>query len=218
MSWLEWLRGGRAPAAQPDGSRWIALDVETSGLDARRDRLIAIAAIALRVDWPARRLAVCLGDSFEVVLRQPAHEPADRDNILLHGIGLQRQRDGVEPAAALQAFANYAGAAPLLAFHSAFDETMIQRHARAHLGRALPNAWVDIEHLCAVTHEDVRARSLDDWMTHFGIVCHERHQAAADTLAECEVLLRVWPRVAAQCASWAEVKALAAQMRWIPRA
>ena len=199
-----------------DEGRWVVLDVETSGLDPRRDRLLAIAAIALRVDWPARRLSVLPGDSFEVVLRQDV--ASTHDNILLHGIGAQRQRDGMEPSAALGAFAAYAGISPLLAFHSAFDQTLIGRSAQAHLGRELPNPWVDIEHLCAVTHEGVRARSLDEWMAHFGITCAVRHQAAADTLAECELLQRVWPRVAAQCSDWRSVQKLAAQQRWIARA
>lgn len=207
------LRGATEP--QAGSERWIALDVETSGLDAKRDRLLAIAAIGLRVDWATQRLAIVPADSFEVVLRQQV--ASTKDNILLHGIGVQRQREGVEPSAALQAFADYAGAAPLLAFHSAFDETMIGRFMREHLGRALPNDWVDIEHLCAVTHEQVRARSLDEWMAHFGIECAVRHQAAADTLAECELLLRVWPRVARQCRSWRDVRKLAAQQRWIAR-
>ena len=35
---------------------------------------------------------------------------------------------------------------------------------RQHLGHGLPNPWVDVDHLCAVTHEQVRARALDDWM------------------------------------------------------
>jgi DNA polymerase-3 subunit epsilon len=37
-----------------DERRWVVLDVETSGLDPRRDQLLAIAAIALQVDWPAQ--------------------------------------------------------------------------------------------------------------------------------------------------------------------
>jgi DNA polymerase-3 subunit epsilon len=215
MGLLDWFKGRGDFSVRED--RWVMLDVETSGLDPHRDRLLAIAAIALRVDWPRKRLSVDLGDSFEVVLRQ--HEvSAAKDNILLHGIGVQRQREGVEPARALQAFADYAGQSPLLAFHAAFDEAMINRHTRLHLGRALPHPWVDIEQLCAVTHEQVRARSLDEWMAHFGIVCAVRHQAAADTLAECELLLRIWPRVAAQCGCWRDVQRLAAQQRWIARA
>ena len=199
-----------------DEARWVMTDVETSGLDAARDRLLAIAAIDLRVDWPTRRLGIDLGHSFEVVLRHEA--PSPRDNILLHGIGVQRQREGVPVPRALQAFADYAGRAPLLAFHSAFDETLIERHSRAALGHALPNPWLDIEHLCGATHPQVRARSLDEWMAHFGIQCAARHQAAADTLAECELLLRVWPKVAAECASWRDVQRLAARHRWLPRA
>lgn len=214
MGWMTWLTGGGRP--QVDEQRWVMLDVETSGLNPQQDRLLAIAAIAMRVDWERRLLTVDLGDSFEVVLRQDV--ASSKDNILLHGIGVQRQREGEAPAAALQAFADFVGRSPLLAFHAAFDQTMISRFSRAHRGADLPNPWVDIEQLCAVTHEQVRARSLDEWMDYFGIRCAVRHQAAADTLAECEVLQRIWPRVAAQCASWHEVERLARQQRWIARA
>lgn len=210
-AWAPWWR--RHPV---DEARWLVVDVETSGLDAARDRLLAIAAVALRVDWPRRRLAIVVGDSFEVVLRHEA--PSPRDNILLHGIGVQRQREGVPPRAALQAFAAFAGRSPLLAFHAAFDQALIGRHARAALGAGLPNRWLDIEQLCAITHPQVRARSLDEWLAHFGIACAARHQAAADTLAECELLLRVWPGIAAECANWRQVERFAAHHRWVARA
>lgn len=217
MGLLDWLGlGGRSSMAVNEG-RWVMLDVETSGLDPHRDRLLAIAAIAMRVDWAQRRLTIDLGDSFEVVLRQQ-QVTAAKDNILLHGIGVQRQREGIEPERALEAFAGFVWNSPLLAFHAAFDQAMITRHTRMHLGRILPNPWVDIEHLCAVTHEKVRARSLDEWMDHFGIECAVRHQAAADTLAECELLQRVWPRMATQCGCWRDVERLARQQRWIARA
>lgn len=218
MGWMRWLTGkgiGRG-RRQVNEHRWVMLDVETSGLDPHRDRLLAIAAIAMRVDWGQRRLSIDLGDSFEVVLRQDV--TSSKDNILLHGIGVQRQREGMAPELALQAFADFVGDSPLLAFHAAFDQTLIARFSRAHLAVDLPNPWVDIEQLCAVTYEQVRARSLDEWMSHFGINCAVRHQAAADTLAECEVLQRIWPRVAAQCVRWRDVERLARQQRWIARA
>jgi DNA polymerase III subunit epsilon len=212
MSW--W----RKPAPV-DEQRWVVLDVETSGLDARRDRLLAIAAIAVQVDWARKRVAVAPGDSIELVLRQD--EASSHDNILLHGIGMQSQRQGQEPAAALGAFVAFAGHSPLLAFHSAFDEAVIKRHLQMHAGALpkypLPNPWADIEHLCAVTHEKVRARALDEWLAHFGIHCAARHQAAADTLAECELLQRIWPRLAPQCNNWRDVEKLARQQGWIAR-
>lgn len=211
--WSGWF--GRGDGAATATERWVVLDVETSGLDVRRDRLLAIAAVAVLVDWPRHRLAVHLSDSFEVVLRQ--EEVSSRDNILLHGIGAQRQREGMDPRHALQAFLDFVGTAPLLAFHSAFDEALIARHLQRQLGKRAANPWVDIEHLCAATHPQVRARSLDEWMGHFGIVCPQRHQAAADTLAECELLQRIWPKVAAECRDWNAVRRLAAQRRWLPQ-
>lgn len=216
MGWLNRLKSSFGPHPPVDESRWVMMDVETSGLDTQRDRLLAIAAIALRVDWSRKTLRIDLADSFEVVLRQD--EASTNANILLHGIGVQQQRDGMEPAQALRAFATFAGRSPLLAFHAAFDQAMVGRYARQHLGADLSNPWLDIDHLCAVTFEKVRARALDDWMDHFGITCAVRHQAAADTLAECELLQRIWPRVAPQCASWRDVQRLAAQHRWLARA
>jgi DNA polymerase-3 subunit epsilon len=217
MSWGDRLRGWLGAAAAVDEVRWVVLDVETSGLDPQRDQLLAIAAIAVRVDWAAKRLSITPGDSFEVVLRQSEVASA-KDNILLHGIGLQRQREGEPMADGLRAFARFAGNSPLLAFHAPFDRAMTGRYLLSHLGADLPNRWVDIEQLCAVTHEKVRARALDEWLAHFGIVCAHRHQAAADTLAECELLLRIWPQMAGQCSNWRDVEKLAAQQRWIARA
>jgi DNA polymerase III subunit epsilon len=206
---LEWLR----PSAVQE-ARWVVLDVETSGLDPHHDALLAIAAIGLRVDWPHKTLRIDLADSFEVVLQQSTS--SGKDNILLHGIGAQRQKSGVPAHEALQDFANYCASSPLLAFHAAFDRALIERYAKP-AGVYLGSAWADIEHLCAVTQPQVKARSLDEWMAHFGVHCAQRHQAAADTLAECELLLRVWPQVAAQCQHWRDVQKLAAGHRWIQR-
>ncbi len=214
-SWLAGLRSLRSLRLAPNEGRWVVLDVETSGLDPGRARLLAIAAIALRVDWATRCLSIDIGDSFEVVLRQD--QASSRDNILLHGIGAQQQRDGLAPELALRAFVDFVGTSPLLAFHAGFDQILISRFSNAHFGADLPNPWLDIGHLCEVTHERVHARALDDWMAHFGIRCAVRHQAAADSLAECEVLLRIWPKVIAECGSWHDVTRLAQRRRWIAR-
>jgi DNA polymerase-3 subunit epsilon len=191
------------------------LDVETSGLNPKHNRLLAIAAIGIQIDWPSQTLQINLSDSFEAVLQQD--HASSHANILLHGIGVQEQRAGLAPAQALQAFRQFVGNSPLLAFHCAFDEAMIQRHMIQHHLDKLCNPWLDLDHLCAVTSVGVRARALDDWLHHFKIECSVRHQAAADTLAECELLQRIWPRIAAQSRQWQDVQNLASQHRWVPR-
>lgn len=213
MSAWPWPFGRQRNEARP--ARCVAVDVETSGLDPRRDRLLAIAAVGVHVDWDGRRIALAPADSFEVVVQQA--QASGRDNILLHGIGVQRQREGTPAAQALRAFYDYVGRAPLLAFHAAFDQVLIGRHARAALGEVPPGEWLDIEHLCAATHPEVRARALDEWLDHFGLRCAVRHQAAADTWAECELLQRIWPRVVAECRHWPAVRRLAASHRWVAR-
>ena len=227
-----------------DDARWVVVDVESSGLNATRDRLIAIAGVAVhRTPAAAQRAAaaggeaaaaggeaargaavadaprIALGDSFEVVLR---HEvtAVDKHNILLHGIGVGAQRDGLTPRAALEAFEHWVGPSPLIAFHCAFDETMIGRAMDAALGRRLANPWVDLEPVAAVARPDVTARSLDEWMAHFGIRCMVRHQAASDTLATAELLLQLWPAIQAQTGGRSTFKALqdmAAQRKWLAR-
>jgi len=201
-----------------DEARWVVLDVESSGLDVRSDRLLAIAAMGVHFDGGRPRLQVA--DSFEVVLRQPeATAPADKANILLHGIGVGAQREGVDAAEALAAFARWVGASPLIAFHAAFDRAMLDRACRAAGLPVLPaSAWLDLAPLAAVLHPGVRAKALDDWLAHFGIVCAIRHQAASDTLATAELLLRLWPalRRALPKPGLRAAQALADAQRWMP--
>lgn len=212
MSLLSRLRG----APPLDDSRWVVLDVEASGLDAARDRLLAIAAVAVHRSAGASP-RIDLGDSFEVVLRQDEAAVVDKPNILLHGIGVGAQRAGVDPALGLAAFARWVGRSPLVAFHAAFDETMIRRALRAASLPPLPGPWVDLSPVAEVARPDVTAKSLDEWLAYFGIEVAVRHQAAADTLATAELLLRLWPAIAAQRATpgFRGLVELAAQRRWL---
>lgn len=193
----------------------MVLDVETSGLDAAHDRLLAVAAVGVHIN--AGRAQIALADSFEVVLRQPEDEmPPDKANILLHGIGIAAQRHGVDPGQAIDAFQRFVAQAPLLGFHVAFDRTLIERTCAA-LKRPRPaNRWLDLEPLAALLQPQVKGRALDDWLTHFRIHCVRRHQAAADALATAELLLHLWPLMRAEAATSIDAAvALAARRRWL---
>ena len=212
MDWLLRMLRRRAPA---DEGRWVVLDVEASGLDAARDRLLAIAALGLHVD--GGRAQIELADSFEVVLRQPdSAAPSDKANILLHGIGVGAQRSGVAVAEALDAFERFVARSPLVGFHVAFDRTLIER-AFAACRRARPdNRWLDLEPLAAALLPQSQARALDDWLAHFGICCLQRHHAVADALATAELLLHLWPRLCQERATGIEAaRRLAAERRWL---
>jgi DNA polymerase III subunit epsilon len=211
MFWLKRLFG-QAPAINQ--KRWVVLDVETSGLDPRRDHLLAIAAVCIHLN-DDQSLKIDIFDSFEAVLKQDS--ASDKDNILLHGIGAQAQMTGEDPQEVLRNFERWAGDAPLLAFHAAFDESMIQRAYQYQLGHKLKNAWIDVEPLVSASYPEVKARSLDQWMGHLGIECAVRHQAAADTFATAELMLQIWPKLKPLAPTIDLIEKLARESRWLPR-
>lgn len=210
----------RLGTVRVDGGRWVVLDIESSGLDPRRDRLLSIAAVAVCFD--GTRLEIRLADSFETVLRQPSErsdaEPADKANILVHGIGVGAQRAGVEPQEALSHFARYAGESPLVGYHAAFDRALLERAERAHGLAPTRRAWLDLADLAPVLRQGVGGKSLDDWLAAYGIRCLARHRAAADALATAELLLCLWPlarRSAGERIDFAALQRLAAARRWL---
>jgi DNA polymerase III subunit epsilon len=210
-----WPSAWGRQAGTIDDTRWVVLDVESSGLDAARDRLLAIAAVSVRHD--GRRAWIDLADSFEALVQQPTRDvPPDKANILVHGIGIGAQGRGGDASAVLTGFEAFVGGSPLLGFHAAFDRRMIERASHAALGRRLRNPWLDIADLAAVLLPQLEARTLDDWLEALHIDCAQRHQAAADTLATAELLLRLWPAAQAEGAKdFRGFERLASRRRWL---
>jgi DNA polymerase III subunit epsilon len=171
-----WQRLPRAPVGMPHSRlRYVVIDTETTGLDMRRDHLIAIGAAAIR------RGKLPLSDCFEIVLRQ---EKASADeNILIHGIGGQRQTGGMEPRAAMLDFLEYLGKDPLVAFRAEFDREVVERAMHSILGLRFRHPWIDLAFLLPALFPGTECRTLDDWLAHFGLAGGERHHAVADAFA-----------------------------------
>jgi len=168
-----------------DAARLVVVDVESSGLDAHRDRLISIGALAVNHG------VIELAQSFEVVLRQTA--PSAIDNILVHGIGGTEQCSGTDPVTALLSFLRFAGTDPLFAFHADFDRVMLGRALDATVGTDLRQPWLDLASLAPALlgRRAPRAKNLDDWLTALGIHNYARHNAVADALSTAQLLLVV---------------------------
>ncbi|MEO8331516.1 MAG: 3'-5' exonuclease [Gallionella sp.] len=173
----------RDPEQPLCSSRCVVVDVETSGLDLREDSLISIGAVAVVGG------RITLGDSYSVVLQQ--ENVSERKNILVHGIGGSAQRDGVPAEDALLGFLEYLGKDPLVAFHVTFDETMIRRAIREHLGINFKHPWVDLAYVMPALNLPMARKyhSLDDWVSAFTIRNVARHDALADALATAQLLL-----------------------------
>ena len=164
-----------------DHTRYVVVDVETTGLNLLTDTLISIGAVAV-VNG-----RIVLEDSFSVVLQQ--QESSGKENILVHGITSTAQREGVDPVEALLAFLEYLGKSRLVAFHVAFDETMIRRAMRQYLGLSFKHAWLDLAYVMPALNRSLMGthRVLDDWIGRFNIRIEARHNALADALATAQL-------------------------------
>ena len=160
--------------------RFVVADVETSGLDPYRDRLISIGAVGLTAGL------VHLDDSFKVVLRQP--RASSTQNILVHGIDGTSQLAGREPADALAAWRRFSGDAPLVGFHADFDRVVLARAVRDALGREPTPTWLDLALLMPALFPARKAATLDEWTRLFAIENYARHDALADAFATAQVL------------------------------
>lgn len=208
-SWLQGLRR-HAPSAS---KRWVVIDVETTGLDPRSDALLCVAALAIDLHHDAPQLVVA--DSFEVVIRQPS-PTASHDNVLLHGIGWGQQRQGVPALEALSDLIDWIGDSPLLAYHAAFDQQVLQQ-AFKRQRLAQPHwSWLDLADLLPAAFPELQARSLDQWMRALDVRCVQRHQAAADVWATAQLFLKAWPRWQSQALlSWQDLSRKADEVRWL---
>jgi DNA polymerase-3 subunit epsilon len=161
--------------------RFVVVDVETTGLDPHRDRLLAIGAITVEA------MLIRFESSFAALVRQETSSTTE--NILVHGIDGTTQVNAPAASSGLADFVRFAGKAPLVAFHADFDKMVLERALRAHLGFRLLNPWLDLARLApAVLPEHAGAQTLDEWTRIYGIENYRRHDAVADALATAQLL------------------------------
>lgn len=175
-----------------DETRFTVLDVETSGLDPRRDRLLSIGAVAVE------RTRLAPGEAFSVIVRNPW--PTTRENVAVHGLTPTQQAAGEMPEQALVRFLEFVGKSPCVAFHADFDRTVLGRALRSELGVRLSNPWIDVARLAPILVPQARLMrgALDDWLAHFRLRAITRHDAVHDAHATAELFLILLARAGAR--------------------
>ena len=161
-----------------EGVRWVAIDCETSGLDAARDQLLSVGAVTVRDG------TVQLQDFYQASVRQDI--PSAADNILVHGIGGDAQLGGEPLARVIDRLARFLGDGLPVGFHAPFDAAVLRRH-----GLQLRTKWLDLATLApALFPAKGKADSpLEHWLGAFGIPARARHDALGDAFATAQLLL-----------------------------
>lgn len=117
----------------------VSLDLETTGLDIRRDEIVALAAIRLRGN------RILLSERFEAVVRPAVMPPPAA--IKVHRLRHQDISTGPGMQDLLPDLLRFIGSRPLLGYYIDFDAGMLDRYVRDRLRTSLPNRRIEVSRL-----------------------------------------------------------------------
>jgi DNA polymerase-3 subunit epsilon len=116
--------------------RFVIISTETTGLDYKKDVILAISCCAIKND------RVIIGDSFEVVLLQYVY---NHDNGLSNEFIIESKQDKYLEPKAIEAFVEYLGNAVLVGHRINFDIEIINEALEKMKCGRLRNEALDIE-------------------------------------------------------------------------
>jgi DNA polymerase-3 subunit epsilon len=141
---------------------------------------------------------------------------SSKENILVHGIGVQAQTDGAHPEEATRRFLDFVGVSPILAFHAPFDRGFLARAVKIFVNEPFDNPWLDLARLAPALDPKPGLKSLDEWLGHYGITMSNRHSAAADAFATALLAARLLPEARRQGAkTFRAMQNLAREAKWL---
>ena len=169
--------------------RFVVLDCETTGLDARRHRIVSIGAVGV-VDCQ-----IDLADSFEALLRVRFNT----DATLVHGITRDESRTGMSEADAMASLLDYLRDGVIVGHHIVHDLAMLDAALGRHSDGRIRNRSIDTGELVLLLERDgafgdraaLTDLSLDAVCARFGVLPYDRHTAPGDAFLTAQVFLRL---------------------------
>ncbi len=134
----------------PPQQEWVALDCETTGLDLRRDEIVAVAAVRI----VGSRI---LSSQRLQCLVRPRGEPGQSARV--HRLRGRDLESGLPLREALDCLLRFVGSRPLVGYYLEFDVGMIERELRPWLGIGLPQQRIEVSAL----YHDHKLRQLPAW-------------------------------------------------------
>ncbi|WP_018263042.1 3'-5' exonuclease [Methylobacterium sp. WSM2598] len=173
----------------PPPDEAVALDCETTGLDPRRDEIVAVAAIRIRGD------RILTSESLRATVR--SDRPSSPEAIKVHRLLNAEIREAEPLDAVLPALLRFIGGRPIVGYYTEFDVRMLDKSVRRQLGIRLPNPRIDVSSLYhAAKYRDAPdyvkidlsfARILED----LGLPALPQHDAFNDALMTAMIYLQL---------------------------
>lgn len=169
-------------------TRFVVLDTETTGFDYDNDRILCIGALVLQNG------IIAIQNSFEVYLEQDHY---DKSTAQIHGILKAFVIPRPTELEALQQFLDFLGDSIIIAHHTIFDVTMINKALERNGLPILTNKTLDTAYLYKKTliqshlFERKDHYTLDDLADKFDISKKDRHTALGDAYITALAFLKI---------------------------
>jgi len=171
-----------------ESTRFVVLDTETTGFNYDNDRILCIGAVVLQ------NSVISIPDSFEIYIHQ---EHYDKTRAQIHGILKDWVMDKPSELEALHQFLAFLGDSIIVAHHTMFDVTMINRALERNGLPHLTNKMLDTAFLYKRTLiisnllEGKEKYALDDLADKFDISKKDRHTAMGDAYITAIAFLKI---------------------------
>jgi len=164
---------------------FIAIDLETTGLDARRDRIVALAALKFIEERAVPELVTLVNPGSGI--------PAAATRI--HGIDDAMVTGAPYEASAVERFDEISAEQVIVGHGIAFDMTVLARARGAVRAPRPPRAVLCTQRLAASLYPGWPDCSLETLCERLGVALERRHTADGDAEMAGRLLLRLLPRL-----------------------
>ena len=159
----------------------IVLDVETTGLDYTKERMVEFAAIRLENGK--------MKDRFETLINPEQH--IRKSSIAVHGITEEDVKDAPTEAEVMPMILDFIGDYPIVAHNAIFDYSFINEASIRTTGKPINNPRIDSQMMFKEIYPELESCGLESLMTKFNVEFSTRHRAMADT----EGLAKAYPEL-----------------------
>lgn len=138
----------------PPPQEWVALDCETTGLNARSDEIISIGAVRIVGN------RILTSERLELLVRP--EKGVSADSVRIHRLREKDVAQGLPIDEALKRLMHFIGSRPLVGYYLEFDVAMINRALFPMLGMGLPQPQIEVSAL----YYDYKFRQLPPYQQH----------------------------------------------------
>jgi DNA polymerase III epsilon subunit family exonuclease len=176
--------GAMDPSGQVISDGVIAFDIETTGLDAAKDRITEIGAVRLVNGQVAERFNTFVNPGI----------PIPENIVKLTGITDDMVADAPSIETALADFFEFIGKLPVIAHNAGFDTGFIRFNAGQY-GRRFDNTVVDTLQMSRVMLKGLGRYKLNIVAEHLGVKLENHHRASDDAEAAGMIFMKCLERL-----------------------